>query len=617
MKRVILWLSAAVALAPFVSGVPQTDRQGANLILVSKEPEAAEIRNRVRSGESFELLAMRHSIGPSAEEGGYFVTTRAEDLRQELERALARLKPGEVSPVEKLGRMFFMLRRSTPDDDRWRSQYHAGQQALQERRYAEAALVFSTAAEDAAKFKGPPIEDQRVALSLQGLSRSYRLQGDYERAEPIARQSMTLFEKLLGPEHPGILPSLENLAAIEQGRAEFAEAEQHYRKILSTRWKAAPGSPDRDIVDLLEKLSAVLTDAYFRDSELENAFREFDQALTQTPLREDLYAGIAQGLFRVELVAEAETVMQRGIRRFPSSREIRYALAKIYVQASKYEAALGAFEASVRMDGPADPAVDRQQRGVIQERIASMNVLLVRFDAAAAAYKTALELSPDNLKASLGLADLYFRRGMMNEAMEEYTRTATTHRDSAAAHHGLADAFLHLGRFSESVAAAHQAIELDPKERASRYILGLALLRAGRTEQGQTALQDYERLEAEAQADQKHQRTLLELDRNAAIKMAGKQGEEAIGLWREALSSRPGAALETRLLMNLGVAQAKLGRHRDAAETFQTMIDRGIIDFLVHRNLAIQYELLGDSRYLQHRASYLQKYDAALKVILN
>ena len=246
-----------------------------------------------------------------------------------------------------------------------------------------------------------------------------------------------------------------------------------------------------------------------------------------------------------------------------------------------------------------------------------MNVLLVRFDTAAAAYKTALELSPDNLKASLGLADLYFRSGMMNEALEEYMRTATTHRDSAAAYHGLADALLHLGRFSESVAAAQKAIELDPNERASRYVLGLAFLRAGRTEQGHAALQDYEKLEAEEQANQKQQRTLLELDRNAAIKLAERQGEDAIGLWREALSSRPSAALETRLLINLGVAQAKLGRHRDAAETFQTMIDRGINDFLIHRNLAIQYELLGDSRYLQHRASYLQKYDAALKVILN
>jgi superkiller protein 3 len=287
------------------------------------------------------------------------------------------------------------------------------------------------------------------------------------------------------------------------------------------------------------------------------------------------------------------------------------------VQASKYEAALGAFETAVRMDGPADPVVDRQQRGVIQERIASMNVLLVRFDIAGAAFKQALELNPDNIKVRMGLSDLYFRRGMMNEAVEEYMRTTTTHRDSVAAYHGLADALLHLGRFSESVTAAQKAIELDPNERASRYILSLALLRAGRTEEGQTALKDYERLEAEAQADQKRQRILLELDRNAAIKLVGKQGEDAIRLWREALSSRPGGAIETRLLLNLGVAQAKLGKHRDAAETFQTMIDRGINDFLIHRNLAIQYELLGDSRYLEHRASYLQKYDAALKVILN
>jgi tetratricopeptide (TPR) repeat protein len=614
MKRAIVWIAAILALAPFVSGMPQTNIRGANLILVSTQAEAAEIRNRIRSGESFELLAMRHSIGPSAEEGGYFVSAHEGDLRQELENTLARLKPGEVGPVERLGRMFFLLRRSTPDEDRWRTQYHSGQQALQERRYAEAARLFSSAAEEGSKFKG---EDQRIALSQQSLSRSYRLQGDYERAEPLARQSLTLFEKLLGPEHAGVLQSLENLAAVEQGRTKFAEAEQHYRRILSTRWKAASGSSARDTVDLLEKLSAVLTDAYFRDSEFENAFREFDQALTQTPLREDLYGGIAQGLFRVDLVTEAETAMQRGIRRFPNSREIRYALAKIYVQASKYEAALGAFETASRLDGPSDPAVDRQQRGVIQERIASMNVLLVRFDTAATAYKTALELSPDNLKASLGLADLYFRRGMMNEARNEYMRTATAHRDSAAAYHGLADALLHLERFAESIAAAQKAIELDPNDRASRYILGLALLRAGRTEQGQMALQDYEKLEAEAQADQKHQRTLLELDRNAAIKLVGRQGEDAISLWREALGSRPSAALETRLLMNLGVAQAKLGRHRDAAETFQTMIDRGIDDFLIHRNLARQYELLGDIRYLQHRASYWQKYDSALKVILN
>jgi hypothetical protein len=46
------------------------------------------------------------------------------------------------------------------------------------------------------------------------------------------------------------------------------------------------------------------------------------------------------------------------------------------------------------------------------------------------------------------------------------------------------------------------------------------------------------------------------------------------------------------------------------------MIARGSNDFLIHRNLAAQYELLGDPRALEQRAVYLQKYDAALKAIL-
>src|SRR5262252_3550012 len=118
MKRMILWI-VVFPLALSILGAPQIDRRGANLILVSTQSEAVGIRNRVQSGESFELLAMRHSIDPSADDGGYFVIVHQGDVRQELELALARLKPGEVSPVEKLGRMFFLLRRSTPDEDRW------------------------------------------------------------------------------------------------------------------------------------------------------------------------------------------------------------------------------------------------------------------------------------------------------------------------------------------------------------------------------------------------------------------------------------------------------------------------------------------------------------------
>ena len=81
--------------------------------------------------------------------------------------------------------------------------------------------------------------------------------------------------------------------------------------------------------------------------------------------------------------------------------------------------------------------------------------------------------------------------------------------------------------------------------------------------------------------------------------------------------SGPTTSNEARIYMNLGVAQMKLGQHSDAARTFQAMIERGTNDFLIHRNLALEYELLGDSRFLQQRAIYLEKYDAALRVILN
>ena len=85
-------------------------------------------------------------------------------------------------------------------------------------------------------------------------------------------------------------------------------------------------------------------------------------------------------------------------------------------------------------------------------------------------------------------------------------------------------------------------------------------------------------------------------------------------MFRTALDSHPDHDDEARISLSLGLAQAKLGRHRD--ETFQAMIERGINDFLIHGNLALQYELLGDSRSLEQRAIYLQKYDSALKAIL-
>ena len=68
-----------------------------------------------------------------------------------------------------------------------------------------------------------------------------------------------------------------------------------------------------------------------------------------------------------------------------------------------------------------------------------------------------------------------------------------------------------------------------------------------------------------------------------------------------------------RLQLKLGLIQSRLELHREAAETFETIIRMQLDDFLVHRQLAREYEKLGNKEGAQQqRTVYLQRYDAAL-----
>jgi tetratricopeptide (TPR) repeat protein len=613
MKHAFLSIAVMCSITALALGRPQADRRGVSVIVVSTETEANQLRARLRAGESFELLAIKYSSGRSALDGGYIGAARVSDLTPEIQPPLQRLKPGEVSAPTKVAREFFLLRWATAAEDSWRSEYQSGREALQQQRYMQAVQSFHRAVQAGMKFGR---EDPRYARSLLALAETYRLQQTLDEAEPLARQSLAIYEKLLGPEHLGVVASLESIAAIAHARQRYTDAEQMHRRILSIRVTAPHGQVHTDVVEVFEDLAAVMSAGYFRDHLLAEAFEKFEHAIAQAPLRKELYSGIRDGLLRIELVKEAEAVMQHAVRSFPDSWSIRYALAEMYAKAGMVEKAVVAFEEARRLDGPLDPAPDREQRSMIDESIGRMNAFLVRFDDAVTAYKSSLELNPNNHKSLVGLADVYFRRGRLDDALAAYTRVIAASPQSSAVQHGLAGTLLQMGRFSEAATAAQRALELDPRERKSLYVLGIALIRDGHSEQGEPLLQEYERLEANALAAEKQRREILELNRSAAVKLVEGQGDEAIQLFQRALDLHPERADEGRIRLSLALAQAKLGRHREAAETFQAMIDQGASDFLIHRNLAAQYELLGDSRAAEQRAIYLQKFDAALKAIL-
>ncbi len=90
-------------------------------------------------------------------------------------------------------------------------------------KYDRAVVVARKALEMAEKNVGPDHPD--VATSLNNLAFLYDNQGRYAQAEPLYKRSLAIREKALGPDHPDVAQSLNNLAALYRATKRDEEAE--------------------------------------------------------------------------------------------------------------------------------------------------------------------------------------------------------------------------------------------------------------------------------------------------------------------------------------------------------------------------------------------------------
>jgi tetratricopeptide (TPR) repeat protein len=73
----------------------------------------------------------------------------------------------------------------------------------------------------------------------------YSDQYRYADAEPLEKRALAIREKALGPDHPDVAQSLNNLATLYYSRGRFADAEPLYKRALAIREKAlGPDHPD-------------------------------------------------------------------------------------------------------------------------------------------------------------------------------------------------------------------------------------------------------------------------------------------------------------------------------------------------------------------------------------
>ena len=80
--------------------------------------------------------------------------------------------------------------------------------------------------------------------------------GRYAEAEPLYRRSLEIREKQLGPDHPDVATSLNNLAVLYQAMGRYAEAEPLYRRSLEIREKQL-GRDHPDVATSLNNLAVL------------------------------------------------------------------------------------------------------------------------------------------------------------------------------------------------------------------------------------------------------------------------------------------------------------------------------------------------------------------------
>ena len=88
------------------------------------------------------------------------------------------------------------------------------------------------------KGEGVPQDYAEAVRWYRRAAELYRAQGKYADAEPLHKRALAIAETALGPEHPDVAASLNNLAALYHDQGRYAEAEPLLKRALAIKEKS-------------------------------------------------------------------------------------------------------------------------------------------------------------------------------------------------------------------------------------------------------------------------------------------------------------------------------------------------------------------------------------------
>jgi tetratricopeptide (TPR) repeat protein len=365
-----------------------------------------------------------------------------------------------------------------------------------------------------------------------------------------------------------------------------------------TRLEAASAS-----VPMSAEVQRLLGVARLLGDDVDRGLADLRRAIAADATYERPRIDLARALFDRERFGDAITVLADTLTAIPESGRARYLLGLVYQKQGNYD---GAMEQLTRA-AALQPLLGLNS---VFQTLGALRRSQQDYDGAVDAFSRRVAIVPNDARAHHELAEMYFRKGLLAEALAEHTAALMIDPARPESLVGVAQIRVREARFDDAATAARRAIAFDSAHKEARYVLATALLRLGRTDEGNRELQEYQRLQAEATALQSKRFELAGFRRDAAVSAAGGDHERAIALLRRALEAAPG---DPSAELDLGVALLNAGKAAEAIPHLRAGAEAGGAPD-VHRHLAEAYAAAGrseDSR--RERAAYAQARQDALR----
>jgi CHAT domain-containing protein len=223
-------------------------------------------------------------------------------------------------------------------------------------RYADTEPLYKRSLAIYEKALGP--DHPNVATSLNNLAELYRQQGRDEDAEPLYKRSLAIREEALGPDHPDVATSLNNLAVLYAAQGRYADAEPLLKRSLAIFEKAL-GPEHPDVAQSLNDLAALYDDQGRNKDALPIVRRTIDQ---RTAGAYPTFS-ILVGSQRANLISEAQSFADSyNVLQFSSSSAVAETVNKV---AQRFAAGSGPLAELVRKEQDLAVEDDRLDKALI------------------------------------------------------------------------------------------------------------------------------------------------------------------------------------------------------------------------------------------------------------